>query len=343
MRCPSCGTEIQPGAAQCPSCGTPSTPEPFEHSGTQPYAADIESIPYVASSSLTETPDATSASSSSTTASSPPSVGSQAEQSQPAVQRPRMLRSTAVLLIILAALLIGGGGGFTAYATIIHSLELHAQATAVTQGILKEQALATANAQANSPQITYNHITSRTPSLSDPLDGLHASSWSNKGTGETGCVFTNGAYHLHIAPKDFYSYCLAGGSNYKNFLFQVQMTVIKGLDGGIVFRTADPSFPSYVFTITYNGLYSLNVSFSTQGGRTLAFGRSLAINNGLNQVNLLGVLALNDTISLFINKHFVTSVSDDTHSSGAIGLITSNFPRSSIDVAFNNAQVWNLP
>src|SRR5207248_1805411 len=145
------------------------------------------------------------------------------------------------------------------------------------------------------------------------------------------------------APKDFYSYCLAAGSNYSNFLFQVQMTIIQGLDGGVVFRTSNPSLPSYIFTVTYSGLYALNVAFDPQHGRTLAFGRSLVIKTGLNQANLLGVMARAGNLSLFINKHFVASVSDDTYHAGAIGLATSNFPQTSIDVAFNNVHVWNLP
>ena len=352
MQCPTCGTEIQPGVTRCPSCGTPTTPTPLQTSGTLEYDPAVETIPYVEYSPLTKTSVASPASpASSTTPSSPsfsPEPGPDAIPQQQSVQqkraeRPPILRSTAVLLIILAGLIVVGGSGVTAYATFFHAVEFHAQATAVTQSILTQQAQATAAARANSPQRTYDRITNILPSFTDPLDGRHSSPWSNQSKGGTGCAFSNGAYHVRIAPNDFYSYCLATGSHYSNFLYEVQMTIVQGLDGGVVFRTSNPSLPSYVFTITYSGFYALNVSLDPQHGRTLVFGRSLAIKTGLNQANLLGVLARAGNISLFINKHFVASASDDTYSSGAIGLVTSNFPQTSIDVAFNNVRVWNLP
>ena len=352
MQCLSCGTEIQPGVTKCPSCGTPTPLMPPQASENIPYDSGIESIPYVDYNRLTAAPSASPSSSPDipTTASSSSSLNSEPGPGDIPQQqivkekragRPAILRSTAVLLIILAGLIVVGGGGITAYATLFHTLELHAQATAVTQNILTEQAQATAHAI--SPQSTYDRITSMVPSFTDPLDGRHSSPWSNKVKGDTGCAFRNGAYHLHIAPKDLYSYCLATGSNYSNFLFQVQMTIIQGLDAGMVFRTANPSLPSYVFTITYNGLYALNVAVDPQHSRSLAFGRSVAINTGLNQTNLLSVMARNGNISLFINKHFVAGASDTTYPSGAIGLVASNFPQTSIDIAFNNAFVWNLP
>src|SRR3989440_7874191 len=349
MQCQSCGAEIQPGVTKCPSCGTPMPPQASENI---PYDSGVESIPYVDYNTLTAAPSSSPASSpgTPTTASSSSSLNSepgpgdipqQQIVKEKRARRPAMLRSTAVLLIILAGLIVVSGGGITAYATFFHTLEFHAQATAVTQNILTEQAQATAHAI--SPQSTYDRITSMVPSFTDPLDGRHSSPWSNKGKGDTGCAFSNGAYHLRIAPKDFYSYCLATGSNYSNFLFQVQMTIIQGLDAGMVFRTANPSFPSYVFTITYGGLYALNVAVDPQHSRSLAFGRSLAINTGLNQTNLLSVMARDGNISLFINKHFVAGASDNTYPTGAIGLVASNFPQTSIDIAFNNAFVWNLP
>ena len=346
MQCLSCGAEIQGGVTRCPSCGTSLPLMSPRTSETIPYDSDSETIPYVDHNPLTTASSAPLASSSSSSLSPEPEPGLVPQQQmvkEKRAGRPGILRSTAVLLIILAGLIVVGGGGITSYATFFHTVELHAQATAVTQSILTEQAQATATARANSPQITYDRITSKVPSLTDPLDGQHSSPWSNKVKGNTGCAFENGAYHLHIAPKDLYSYCLANGSNYRNFLFQVEVTIIHGLDAGVVFRTANPSLPSYVFTVTYNGLYALNVAVDAQHGRTLAFGRSLTVKTGLNQANLLSVLARNGNIFLFINKHFVASASDNTYPSGAIGLVASNFPQTSIDIAFNNAFVWNLP
>ena len=118
------------------------------------------------------------------------------------------------------------------------------------------------------------------------------------------------------------------------------MTIINGLDAGISFRSTNVTVPSFLFTITTTGLYSLYVSSPS---RILAFGRSSAINTGLKQTNLLTVMAQDSVISLFINKQFVKSVNNNENSSGEIGVIADNEPDANIDIAFSNAQVWVLP
>ncbi len=198
MQCLSCGAEIQAGVTKCPSCGTPISRLPPQASENIPYDSGVESIPYVDYNPLTAASSASPASSpgTPTTASSSSSLNSepgpgdipqQQIVKEKRARRPAILRSTAVLLIILAGLIVVGGGGITAYATFFHTLEFHAQATAVTQNILTEQAQATAHA--NSPQSTYDRITSMVPSFTDPLDGRHSSPWSNKVKGNTGCAY----------------------------------------------------------------------------------------------------------------------------------------------------------
>src|ERR1051326_4207394 len=264
MQCLSCGVEIPAEASRCPSCGTPTSSLP-QTSESASYDSGVETIPYVEYSPLTATPPApprvaTTGASPAFPASPEEPASQQQIVKEKRARRPGILKSTAVLLIILAGLLVVGGGGVAAYATVFHTVEFNAQATAVTQNILSGQARSTAIANANSPQNMYNRIITRAPSFTDPLDGQHTSPWSNEVNGNTGCAFKNGAYHLHIAPQDLYDYCLATGSNYSNFLFQVQLTIIQGLDAGVVFRTTNPRLPSYIFTITYSGLYALNVS-----------------------------------------------------------------------------------
>ncbi|HKF37752.1 MAG TPA: family 16 glycoside hydrolase, partial [Ktedonobacteraceae bacterium] len=198
---------------------------------------------------------------------------------------------------------------------------------------------------ANSPQSIYNQITSKSPTFEDPLDGRHTSLWDNQGNGDTDCVFTNGALHIHIAAKNLDYSCLAPGNGFSDFVFQVQMTIIKGYDAGIIFRAND-LYPSsaYFFTVNYNGLYSLDVLYEgPQHGTILAFGRSPAIKVGLNQANLVSVMAHGKDIDLFINKQFVKRVQDETYAAGGIGLFANNPVRVPSDTAFNNAQVWNLP
>ncbi len=348
MQCTLCGMTIQTGESNCPSCGSPVNSTPSEFS---PYHLSDDAIPYIPDSSSSTTASTPhTLQQSHTTHSlldhSPQSSPDTSLQTQPtqqeSPQRPHYPVYTALLLIALVVLIIMGGGT-TYYATVFHPAELNTHATAIAQGVLAAQARATAMANANSPQSIYNQITSKSPTFEDPLDGQHIGLWGNQGNGDTGCVFTNGAYHIHIAAKNLYYTCPAPGSAFSNFVFQVQVTIIKGYEAGIMFRANNPEPSAYFFTISYNGLYALGVSEGPQHGTILAFGRSPAIKVGFNQPNLLSVMAHGSNIDLFINKQFVKSVQNETYAAGAIGLIADNTIRVPSDTAFSNAQVWNLP
>src|SRR5947209_2754218 len=182
MQCLSCGAEIPDGASKCPSCGTPTPSVLPQTSESTLYDSGVETIPYVEYSPLTT---ASPASSPDATATASPTFPVNPEEPAPQQQivkekragRPGILRSTAVLLIMLAGLLVVGGGGVAAYTTVFHTVELNAQATAITQNILTGQAQATATAHTNSPQNIYDRITTMAPSFTDSLDGQQTSPW----------------------------------------------------------------------------------------------------------------------------------------------------------------------
>jgi hypothetical protein len=62
------------------------------------------------------------------------------------------------------------------------------------------------------------------------------------------------------------------------------------------------------------------------------------MNAGAGKSNLLSVMALNDSIYVFINNQFITGVSDNTFTSGMFGFLAENNHHNDADVAFNNAQ-----
>jgi hypothetical protein len=348
MQCTSCGMNIQIGEAKCSSCGTPVQPDTSDFS---PYLPGEDVIPYMPYSSSTTLPPAAYTSEQSHTAQSLPDHSLQissetaphpqsAQQEPP--EQPHHPVYTALLLVTLVLLIIMGGGT-TYYAAAFHPAELNARATAVAQSVLAAQAQAKATANASSPQSIYNQITSRSPSLADPLDGRYFGLWGDQSQRNTSCAFINGAYHIRISANDFFYYCFAASNDFSNFVFQVQVTIIKGFEAGIIFRANDPEPSAYLFVISYNGLYALNISEGIQHGAILAFGRSPAIKVGLNQPNLLSVMARGRDFNLFINKHFVKSIQDNTYAAGAIGLGADNTMSTSTDAAFSNAQVWKLP
>src|SRR6266699_2607614 len=254
-------------------------------------------------------------------------------QTLPEPQRGRSLEK--ILLLIIIALVVIGGSGLIYYRAAAHPANLHAQATSVAQDFL------TAQARSMSPQGIYTQATRGKPAINDPLSGANGSVWSESSLGNGRCLFTNGAFHALLSGKGSFTVCFANSTRLSDFAFQVQMTIASGLRGGLLFRTGNTPAESYAFDATSDGFYTLAVINGTNGV-VLNSGPSPAIKTGLNQSNLLTVIARGNNIYLYINKQYIAMVNDSTFSSGKIGLFAISGDNPQADIAFNNAQVWQL-
>jgi len=357
MQCSSCGTTLQPGMTKCPSCGAPVSIDTSDSSPYEEHAGVVPYIPYTPLQEKEAAPAAPAAQEAPQQAAAPaqaPAAQSFAAQQamplQPAVaqqppQRQGLSPWAITLSVILALLIIGGAGGLIYYATGPYPAEQHAQATAVVQNVLAQQQQANAQATANvanlSPQELYTRITSEKPAISDPLDSINHSLFVAVSRPAGSCGFTGGAYHASASPGFIYT-CLAPAVNVGNFAFQAQMTIIKGNAGGLIFRLnlGASSLNNYLFLIDQLGGYRLVALQNNNTIMQLANGVSPAVNVGLNQSNLLTVIARGNNFYLYVNKQYITSTRDNTFSSGVVGVFASG--ASATDVVFSNAQVWRL-
>jgi hypothetical protein len=371
MQCSSCGATLQPGMTNCPSCGAPvstdTSDSPYEeHAGAVPY------IPYTplkereaapAAPGAQEAPSNLGLLAGAQPQQAAPPAGSSplAQVAQPfaaqqwtpvqqaVIQQPqprqRLSRWAITLSVILALLIIVGAGGLIYYVTGPYPAEQHAQATAVVQNILATQqqanAQATANIAALTPQKLYTQVTSGKPAISDPLDSINHSLFVSLSNPNSSCGFTGSAYHAS-ASAGFIGPCLAPAVSVSNFAFQAQMTIIKGNAGGLIFRLnfAASSLNTYLFLIDHLGGYRLVALQNNNNARQLAIGVSPAVNVGLNQSNLLTVIARGSNFYLYVNKQYITSAGDNTFNSGVVGVFASG--ANATDVVFSNAQVWKL-
>jgi hypothetical protein len=186
------------------------------------------------------------------------------------------------------------------------------------------------------PQSIYELATSRSPFLANSLSNNSAGYPWPEGTDKVGtCLFTGGAYHNIEPTPDYFHGCGPRGVTLRDFVFQVQMTIVKGDAGGIIFRW-NSNTQHYMFLINQDGSYELRVDFTIIAG-----GLSSAINVGLNQSNLIAIVAHGNTLDLFVNKHYITSVNDTTLSEGGIGIVAHAISQST-EVEFRNAMVWTL-
>jgi hypothetical protein len=130
------------------------------------------------------------------------------------------------------------------------------------------------------------------------------------------------------------------------------MTILKGDCGGLIFRQslAQSSPHYYAFEVCSNGSYALYRYDAAGSG----FGNFKApitvyqaasapsIHNGLNQTNVIAVVATSSGIELWANGKRLDSLPETTYQGGGfIGVEAKENTLPTI-VKFSNAQVWQL-
>ncbi len=110
----------------------------------------------------------------------------------------------------------------------------------------------------------------------------------------------------------------------------------------MIFRGDFPNFRYYYFHICQDGSYALWL-YTQNGPETKAFveNSSSGIHTGLGQSNLMAVVAINDSITLYVNHQTIYTVHDSTYGQGEIGVAVDN-DTSPTEAAFGNAKVWML-
>jgi hypothetical protein len=192
-------------------------------------------------------------------------------------------------------------------------------------------------------QNAYYNARHRPPALDDPLhDNSKSNSWEeaiNTSGGGT-CAFKGGAYHVSESDPNYFQYCTAGPS-FSNFVFEVQMKIIKGNAGGVIFRADTSGNDFYGFYVGQDASYGLFFCADNNCKHSIIDSSSPAIILGLNQTNLIALIAQGSAIGLYVNHQLIDSEDDNTYSSGRIGVIAYPIGNPT-EVVYSNAKVWTV-
>lgn len=195
-----------------------------------------------------------------------------------------------------------------------------------------------------------------TLALYDPLS--QENNWSN-GSGNTGsCQFSNNAYYIRVQQADSFFYC-QNTETFSNFAFEVQMTIIQGNCGGMLFRADSTSGHSYYFQVCQDGSYRLirymdntgkntvdiipskNLTCSSNSTEQVTASSSPYMNCSTGQANTIAILANGGSIILYVNGQQIDNVQDDSYASGNLALFANEISDTT-QVEFSNAKVWTL-
>ncbi|HZU67979.1 MAG TPA: hypothetical protein VFA09_11945 [Ktedonobacteraceae bacterium] len=226
----------------------------------------------------------------------------------------------------------------TAQAGILATATAQAGATA-TAGAISNLGTATATALEN----LLSNDTTGNPMLTDALtDNTGGNRWDEglTGNGNTGCFF-NQDYHAREAQTNFLQPCYADATNFSNFVYEIQMTIDQGSQGGILFRANKSQGQFYLFRVGVDGSFTLEIYNNNTSVKMLSSGVSDAINAGYGQQNDVAVLADKNLLYLYVNQQLVTAATDSALSAGQIGVAAIDYGMPT-EVEFSNAQVWKL-
>ena len=123
------------------------------------------------------------------------------------------------------------------------------------------------------------------------------------------------------------------------------MTILQGDRGGIVFRVNNTNSTFYDFLLGQDGSYTLTRYTSVSTLQVLKNGDPAtpvsAIHTGTGQTNLIAVVAISNTLTLYVNHQQIATVNDSTYSQGQLGFAVENDGHPT-EVAFQNARVWTF-
>ena len=203
-----------------------------------------------------------------------------------------------------------------------------ATATANVGATATAQANATAAVNANLIDPSMGH-----PKLHEALNGASSSAWDTNG----GCTFAADGYHV-VSPAQATTaqMCIAHSINLGDFTFQVQMNILKGTGGGILFRVAGST--AYYFRIGKDGNYGLFACVGSDCSKMLIHGFSSAISRGQKDPNILAVVAKGNHFELYVNDVRVNETYDSSSLHGQIGVVVE----ASSEVVFSGLKVWTM-
>jgi hypothetical protein len=190
------------------------------------------------------------------------------------------------------------------------------------------------------------------PLFYDPLD--HYSSQWQTSSSDTNTICSTSvekveALYASISSdnKKDWAMCYVPTATYTDFKYQVQLTILQGDYGGIVFRGTgvDNDSNFYYIAINSKGEYLFQKAFQNQvreqeQNQPIATGYTTAYRN--LESNKITVLVRGDSFQFLVNDKSVFTAHDSTFAgAGYIGVIADNNTSFKTAVLFSDATVWS--
>ena len=234
----------------------------------------------------------------------------------------------------------------TAQVSAMLTAETNATATSIAQGhaIATAEALVntTATAQAiadQNPYPPYGGVLALNDELSSNSQGHN---WEVYSRQDASCQFVNGLESTtNYAYPLISNLCVGRNTDFTNFAFQVQMTLLKGNCGGISFRGNPNTGFRYQFLVCSNGIYVMYYAYPDIKGSPFSYGPTPVLHKGIGQTYILAVVAIGSNFTVYANYQKIATVIQNYGLHGQIGCGTAIMGLQTAAI-FRDAKVWVL-
>ena len=176
------------------------------------------------------------------------------------------------------------------------------------------------------------------PGMNSSLTKQDNNNWDVYGDNKQECLFFKQSYHVKIVQEGHFISCIAHNIKYRYRAFQVELNIIQGDYGGIVFPTGSGNSNYYRFVVGTDGSYRFFLSSQNQDRTLLDYGSSAFIRTQPNQWNEITVVFHNNAYYFYVNQHYITK-NESVLNSGQVGVIAEDL-QNTTEVAFRNAKAW---
>ena len=173
----------------------------------------------------------------------------------------------------------------------------------------------------------------------------------NWGTGEDAYsigTVVDGVYDFKVLESDI-SRWVSAGRNFGDGIYQVEATPVGGpLDNGygLLFRANAEAGNFYLFKVSSDGYVWIGRYENGAEAATIIgnhWFESPAVLRGLNVTNVLKVQAEAGNLIFYVNDQEVGRVTDNTLTTGDVGILVQSLSGSGVRVLFDNLSVHPLP
>jgi len=258
----------------------------------------------------------------------------------PTVAASRRGGGLRTILLVGLALIVIIGAASTFF--IIHNNQVaadHAKGTVTAQTATARsttitQNTAIANATATAVANPYGSGSGTLALVDEMKDNSGNHQWLE----DQNCSFANQIYQVNLPTTITFRECFANGTNFTDFTYEVNMTILNGDCGGMSFRGDSASDKAYIYAVCGDGSYALYLYDGSKAKTVVNASSSSAIKTS-NQINKLAVVVNGSSIQLYVNNTSLQTVQDSTYTSGNIGVIAID-NQNVTKVQYTAARVW---